>query len=147
MRKQDRDLVLDFFTLTIAVVSQSLFIAAFATITKPPEITDKVFSQLFNYSFFSIVGFYSLFQVVKYLLSLKFSLPDWSSGVLWLSAILAGTFPFTYFAFDSLFFGHFEPSFGCLMVALIPAAMFRLPIEILIYWWQARKRTPLSIVK
>ncbi|GEM_PF-5894379 len=149
MRKQDKDLVLDFFTLSIAAVSQSLFIAAFATMTKPPEITDKVFSELFNYSFFSIAGFYTLFHIVKYLLSLKFPLPDWSSGALWLSAIIFAIFPFSYFAFNSSFFGHFAPSFAFLMVALVPAALFRLPIEIVIYSWRERKgkRKPLSIVK
>src|SRR5215217_4787845 len=112
MQKLDKDLVLDFFTLSIAVISQSLFIAAFATMTKSPEITDKVFSELFNYSFFSIAGFYTLFHIVKYLLSLKFPLPDWSSGALWLSAIISGTFLFSYFAFDSRLFGYFVPFVG-----------------------------------
>lgn len=149
MQKQDRDLVLDFLTLAVAVFAQSLLISAFATMTKPSEITDKVFKESFGYSMFSIGISYLLFHTIKYLLTFKISLPDWSSGALWSPTIISGTFLLTYLAFDSLFFGHFEPYFGFLMAALIPALMFRLPVIFAISFWKERKRkgTPISYIR
>jgi hypothetical protein len=148
MRKQDRDLVLDFLTLAIAVFCLSFLVSAFATMLKNCcEVFDRVFRELFTYSIFSIGIFYSLFHIIKYLLSLKFSIPDWLSGALWIPTIVLGTFLFTYFAFDSGLFGYFEPFIGFLSVALIPAAIFRLTVVFAISFWKERKRTPLSIVK
>lgn len=148
MRKLDRDLLFDFFTLAIAVVSQSLLIAAFATMLKP-ENTDRVFKELLNYSFLSIAGFYCLFQAAKYLFSCKVAVPDWSSGAVWFLSIAAGTFLFTCLAFDGFFFGHIEPYFGCLAAALIPALMFRLPVIFAVSFRKERKGrgTPVSFIR
>jgi hypothetical protein len=147
MRKQDRDLTLDFFTLAIAVFSLSFIISAFSTMIKSTEFFDRIFNQLFGYSVLSIGISYSIFQIIRFFLSFKFSLPDWSSGALWFSAIISGTFLFSYFAFDSGLFGNFGVFFSWLLLALTPAAVFRLPAEFLINSRQDRKRTPLSIVK
>ena len=139
MRRQERDLVLDFLTLAIAVFWLGGGVAAFATAFKSKEVQDRVFTELFTYSSFSIVVFYSLFHLIRYLLSFKFSMPDRASGVLWFPTIILGTILFTCFAFDSFFFGHFEPTFGCLLAALIPAAIFRLTVNFVISYWQEKK--------
>jgi hypothetical protein len=150
MRKRDRDLVLDFLTLAIAVFCLSFLVSAFASMLKPCcEVFDRVFKELFSYSIFSIGIFYSLFHIIKYLLSFKFSMPEWLSGALWIPTIILATFLFTYFAFDSGLFGYFEPFMGFLSVALIPAAMFRLTVIFAVSFWEERKRkgTLLSITK
>jgi hypothetical protein len=147
MRKQERDLVLDFLTLAIAIFCLSAGVTVFATVFKSHEVFDRVFGQLFGYSIFSIGIFYALFQAIKYLLSRKFSMSDWSSGALWFPTIISGTILFTYFAFDSYFFGNFEASLNLSIAILIPAAIFRLSVVFAISFWEGRKRTPLSIVK
>ena len=147
MRRLDRDLVLDFLTLAVAVFSLSVFFSAFSTMFKSTEVFDRIFSRFFDYSIFSIGISYPVFQLIRYFLSFRFSMPDWTSRALWIATIISGTFLFSYFAFDSKFFGDFRYFFGWLLLALIPAAMFRLPVDIFIYSWQERKRTPLSIVK
>ena len=147
MRKQDRDLTLDFFTLAIAVLSLSVVLSAWATMFRPVEVFDRVFRGLFGYSMFSVGISYSVFQVIRYVLSCKFPTPGEASGALWIPTIISGTFLFTYFAFDSRFFGHTAVTFGWLLLAIIPAALFRLPVELVIYWWRERKIKSLSIVK
>jgi len=147
MRKRDRDLTLDFFTLTIAVFCLSFIISAFSTMFKSTEPFEPIFSQYFGYSVFSIGASYSLFQIIGHFLSTRFFMPDWSSNLLWISAIISGTFLFTYFAFDSKFFGNFEYFFVWLLLALIPPAMFRVPLELIIYSRQESKIPLFSIVK
>ena len=142
-------MVLDFLTLAIAVLGLSFLVTVFATMFQPVETFDRVFSELFGYSIFSIGTSYALLHLIRHLLSFKFSLPDWSSGALWLPAIFAGTFLFTFFAFDAKFFGHFDPYGSFLIAALIPASIFRLPVICALSFWEERKRkgTPVSFIR
>ena len=141
-------LVLDFLTLVAAILSLSLIVSAFATMLKPVEITNKVFRELVQFSLISFGTSYLFFQAIKYLLSFKVSFSNFPFNVLWLLTIVSGTYLFTYFAFDSLFFNSFEPFFGCLLVALISSASFRLTVNFVISYRQGKNNpAKLSIIR
>jgi hypothetical protein len=148
LEDSEKVLVLDFLTLVIAILSLTIIISAFATMLESTEITNKVFRELFQFSLLSFGSSYLLFQAIKYLLSFKIAFSNFHFNFLWLLTIVLGTYLFTYLAFDSLFFNSFEPFFGCLMVALIPSASFRLTVNFVISYWQEKKNpAKLSIIR
>jgi hypothetical protein len=145
MRRYERDLMLDFLTLGVAVLSLRVIVFAFATMIKSSE---RVFGELFTISIISFGSSYLLLQAIKYLLSFKISFSDWPFNFLWFLTIVSGTFLFTFFSFESKLFGSLRVFIGFLLVALIPSAFFRLAANFVTSYGQERKGSAkLSIVR
>jgi len=152
MRKQERDLVLDFLTLVVAI-SLSVIIVDFTIKIRPPGAMEKAFQENFKFSIFSFGICYLLFQSISYLFSLlflKISLSDWTRNFLWILTIISGTFLFAHFTDKAPFFNaemFFLRFFLILIFILVPSVIFRLTINSVIYFWQERKKWHSPIVK
>lgn len=149
MRKQEKDLVLDFLTLVVAI-GVSVIIADFTLKIRPPGEMERAFQRNFAFSIFSFGIFYLLFQSIHYLFSLlssKLSFLNWTNKFLWVFTIIAGTCLFAHFTDKAPFFdlsGFFERCLIFVIFILIPSAIFRLTIELVIYCWQKIKKASLA---
>lgn len=151
MRKFDRDLVLDFLTLVVAI-GLSVFIADFTIKFRPPGEMEKAFQSNFALAVFSFGIFYLLFQTIRYLFSLlfpRFSSANPTYNFLWFFTIIAGACLFEWMTYKPPVFDVMRFSLRLLfnlISILIPAVIFRLFIELVINLWQEKIKTH-SIVK
>lgn len=151
MRKQDQDLVVDFLTL-VAAIGLSVFIADFTIKIRPPGEIEKEFQRNFAFAVFSFGIFYLLFHTIRYLFYLvfpKLSFSNRSTNFLWLPTIIAGACLFEWMTYKPPIFDASRFSLRLLfnlISILVPAAIFRLFIELVINLWREKIKTH-SIVK
>jgi len=149
MKRQERDLVLDFLIFVAAVLG-CLILTVFGTFLSSPEVITKVYREDFGFSVFSFGISYLLLLDIKYLLSFKIPFPDWSNNILWILTIILGTCLFTHFTdraafFDTAFF--LRRFFLILIFILIPSAIFRLTINFVIHFWPQKEGSRISVAK
>jgi hypothetical protein len=142
---------LNFLIILVAIFSSCVCLAAFATMLEPKR-TSEVYKILFICSVGSYALSYLVLKTAK-----AFFLVKLPVSIVWLLVIALGSFGNAYFIINILNFtksseqAKFSPDYFSvfstfLLLALIPAAVFRFTMNFAISFWQKSKEKPNSIV-